>query len=794
MVFRCREPADPYRTSLRDESPGKLRFLLSVRMSLMFTTAPLRSRRFKMAITALLLLLSACQSQDPDNANTKSTNLDGTDVELTSALQSVESCDELLDRIKTEALERVGPFGLSPGGYFSIRGDFALEEEAMTEAATDGGDTAAPRAMDDVASSESTAGSESSFSGTNNQERGVDEGDLVKTDGDRLVVVAQDQLQIIDVTGDTPRLDQSIQLPQDVYGGELFLKGNTVLLMTTGWTNEPFTTNAEVDYGWYPGYETGRLMEFDLSEGKIVRSMEFEGSYLSAREIDGSIRIVVTASSDRLSFVQPQNQNANDTAEKANRQIIEDSTIEQWIPTYRIVEGSGFGGTSEATSTGAIVDCDRVFLPSEFAGFGSLIVLTADIEDGLQVTDSTSIFTDAQTAYASTDRLVIATPRWPEYDNKGEIVGDDNYSTALHSFNIEDPNRTDYVASGSVAGHMLSQYSLSEHDGYLRVATTDGDPWRDRSSESFVTVFEESGSELNRVGQVGGLGKGEQIFAVRFLGDRGYVVTFEQIDPLYTLDLSDPTNPTVEGELKIPGFSSYLHPIDDNLLLGVGTDGDDDGRTFGTVISMFDVSDPSNPTRIDKYTLTSDADGAESGTSSPVSYDPRAFTYWNQTSTAIVPLDWWSWDPQNGSEANGSSAILLDIDDDGMISETGRVSHPQLEECDSYLEDYTEEAAPPPEEDPAVDEKDPNVEDDDEDRDDDDDETKRSVDAEADFVDGSTGTADTPGSEPNEFCYSWTDPIVRTVIIGDNLLTVSGSAVMVNDFETLDEVTFIDFK
>lgn len=752
-----------------------------------------RKQRFAAVTASLLLVLAACQP-DESASERAAADFGSDDVQLTSALQSVASCDELLDRIKTEALDRVGPFGLSPGGYVGFD-DFALESREFDEEAMEDGDAAsfdapsstteAPVAADAADSSETSAGGDDSFSGTNTQERGVDESDLVKTDGKKLVIAAQNRLQVVDVTAEKPRLVHSINLPEETYGGELFLNGDTALLMTSGWTSEPLTTSVDGDYGWYQGNETGRLMEFDLAAGEMVRSLEFEGSYLSAREIDDTIRIVVTASSNRLSFVQPQSESAKETAEKANRGIIAESTIEQWIPTYRIVEGSGFGGASEATEAGPIVDCDRVFLPSEFAGFGSLVVLTADIEDGLKVTDSTSIFTDAQTAYASTDRLVVATPRWPEYNNDGELVGDDNYKTALHSFDIEDPNRTDYVASGSVPGHMLSQYSLSEYDGYLRVATTDGDPWRQRSSESFVTVFEESGSELKRVGQVGGLGRGEQIFAVRFLGERGYVVTFRQIDPLYTLDLSDPTNPTVEGELKIPGFSSYLHPINENLLLGVGTDGDDDGRTFGTVVSMFDVSDPANPTRIDKFTLEGKAAGTKTDTSSPVSYDPRAFTYWTETSTAIVPIDWWSYDLQSGSESTGSSAILLDVSNDGKISETGRVTHPQQSECDEYFEDYPDEPAIPAEEEPPAEEVPDDIGTPDE-----------PVDAEADFVnrDRDEPIPQPDDVEPREFCYSWTEPIVRTVIVGDNLFTVSQTGVMVSDFDTLNEVTFIDFK
>ena len=138
---------------------------------------------------------------------------------------------------------------------------------------------------------------------------------------------------------------------------------------------------------------------------------------------------------------------------------------------------------------------------------------------------------------------------------------------------ISGSDRTQYRASGEVTGWLLNQFSMDEHKGNLRVASTDSPPfWDLGSSESLVTVLAERNGRLEEVGRVGGLGKGEQIQAVRFLGDLGYVVTFRQVDPLYVVDLSDQAKPRVAGELKILGYSAYLHPLGENLLLGVGQD------------------------------------------------------------------------------------------------------------------------------------------------------------------------------------------------------------------------------
>lgn len=743
------------------------------------------------ALLAGVLGATACTAATTDNAGssgststTNLTNLSSDEIILTSGLATVDSCDALLERLKDEAFERVGPYGFDQGGGYFFDDVIALEAEESASDSAGESATAAPLSSfdgDDAgrAQADTAGGEDGSYSGTNNQEQDVDEADLVKTDGDRLIVVNGNTLRVIDTTRSTPTLTKTIELPQDSWGGQLFLEGDRALLMTSGWTERPFVERS-IPTDWYPGSPIGRLIEIDLEAGRVSRTLEFEGGYLSAREVDGSIRIVLTASANRFAFVYPSNEGATESAEKANRDLIERSTIDQWLPTYRITEGG------ETVADGPIVDCDRVHLPADFAGFGSLVMLTADIENGLQINDALSVFTDAQTVYASTDRVVVATPRWPLYGPDGELDdAEDNgadYSTAIHTFDITDPDRADYVASGSVRGHLLNQFSLSEYGGYLRVATTDGSPWwgGNETSESFVTIMEEDGRALQPVGQVGGLGRGEQIFAVRFLGDVGYVVTFEQIDPLYTIDLSEPTDPEVVGELKIPGFSSYLHPLDEDHLLGVGTDGTDEGFTSGAVVSLFDVSDLANPIRTAKLVFDHGAERGQGDSYSPVSDDAKAFTYWN--GTAVIPVSWWQYNPQDNTDQNGSDAVLVDVDVDGNLTEIGRVSHPSTTECESGI--YYEDGPQPV---PAETVPDAEVDDTDSD------------DAEASFVEGSTPAEEPPPAveiapREDEFCYSYAPQINRSIIIDDNLYTISEGGVRVNEFDGLRDVTWIPFQ
>jgi hypothetical protein len=766
-------------------------------------------RRMAAVVAALTLGATACVSSGRDEALPPTTDLSGNEILLTSALETVDSCDALLDRIKSEALERVGPYGFGNGFYGPVA--FGLEEEMMAddEAMEDSADAmemAASTTAEADTGGESRSGGGDDFSETNNQEQGVDEADLVKTDGKRLVSINGNQLRIVDVDQDTPELTKTVRLPEEFWGGELFLNGDTALLMTSGWTQTPFV-GRDIASDWYPGSPTGRVMEIDMVNGTIERTLEFEGGYLSAREIDGSIRIVMSATENRFNFVYPSNNGAEEAAENANRDLIENSTIDMWIPTYQITEDG------ETVSDGQVVDCDRVHLPTEFAGFGSLVVMTANIDEGLRIDDSLSVFTDGQTVYASQDRLAVAAPRWPEFNEDGEAVDTEGYRTALHTFDISDPFKTEYAASGTVRGFLLNRFSMSEYEGYLRIATTDGTPWDSRESESYVTVLQESDGELSEVGQVGGLGFGEQIFAVRFLGDKGYVVTFEQIDPLYTIDLSDPTNPEVKGELKITGVSDYLHPYGNDLVIGVGRSGNENGLTGTVAVSVFDVSDPTNPTRIDNIDLgikrPQDERNGWAESYSPVSYDPRAFTMWGDI--MIVPIGWWSsFQDENGfQEDNGNAAILIKIDEDsGQLTKIGEIGHPMNRECEgraipiedgpggvvvrrgdaaglattsvdvdlTTVDDSTDDEEPT-----TVDEGTGDAE------------ASFATDDEAEAMEDEEALLAPISPDGEQFCWSFQPEIRRSVIIGDNLYTVSDSGIAVNDFDSLDTVTWIPF-
>lgn len=561
------------------------------------------------------------------------------------ALVQFNHCNDLLDWIQGEALERVGPWGLDGAGGPWMWGmdDMAVAIEASPVPDSGG----AQRSNESVAPISADGGD---FSTTNVQEVGVDEPDIVKTDGKRIVAVADQRLYVIDVTGEEPVLLDSITV-DNVWVSEIVMSGDRILVLgNSDYYALPSAGAREfAPSPW--GSPLTVITEIDMSDPtdlEIDRELFLDGAYLSARMVGDTVRIVLRAFPTGLDFQYPEGSGlrAERDAEKANMEVIKNSTIDNWVPYYVLEDHRGGVST---TTEGNLLACNQTFHPEEFSGFGMLTVLTVDLSEGIDPNQATGVMADGETVYASADNLYVATTRWIDWqrleDEDAFEEETEGYTTAIHKFDISDPNETVYKATGDVPGHLLSQWSMSEHNGYLRVATTDAGSWwgwRTDESESFVTILEEDGGKLEQVGQVGGLGLGEQIYAVRMMGDTGYVVTFRQTDPLYVIDLSDPASPAVEGELKILGYSAYLHPIDDGLLIGVGQDATEEGRTLGTQIAVFDVSDPTNPERLHKMTL-------EDG-SSEVEYDHRAFLHWPKTGLTVVPVQRWSWDESKGDD------------------------------------------------------------------------------------------------------------------------------------------------
>ena len=323
-----------------------------------------------------------------------------------------------------------------------------------------------------------------------------------------------------------------------------------------------------------------------------------------------------------------------------------------WLPRSRFA--SRISGRHR---TRKIVACRAVRRPPSFSGLGMVSILTIDLDKGLWEVDADAVMTDAQTVYGSAGHLYVATQRWS--DAQTQPTEPPTTSTLIHRFDVSDPDRTTYEASGVVPGYLLNQYSLSEQDGDLRVASTSEPVWwqgaQQSDSESYVTVLRRQGSTLAPIGRVSGLGKGQRIYSVRFIGDVGYVVTFRQVDPLYTIGLADPTAPKVLGQLELLGYSAYLHPIADDLLLGVGQDATPEGRTKGVQVSLFAVGDPAHPRLLAQHAL-------DTASSSQVEFDSHAFLYWAPRQLVVLPLQVFDTGDGTSSSPGFTGAIALKVD------------------------------------------------------------------------------------------------------------------------------------
>jgi hypothetical protein len=588
-------------------------------------------------------------------------------------LVSFDSCDDALAGLKRAAADYVSPYGL--GGGQILEADAAL---GVPEAAT-AGEGGALSAGGDDAGAPVTA--QRHYSTTNTHEAGVDEPDLVKTDGQRIVTVTGNTLRMVDAESRTLSGELNLTVGGDMsYSEHMLLSGDRALIIGYG------MDTTRTGPGAY-AHEGSRLILVDLAgDPEVIGTMDLDGAYVDARQVGSTARLVVR-SGPRLDWSYPEWPTGETgfrevlptpeaDALAANRELVERSTIADWLPWFVATDADG------ASTDGPLVRCEDVSHPREYSGTSMLTVVTLDLAGALEPHGSVTVVADGQTVYGTEESLYIAD------DHSGFPMPVDTMAlrpfpiadpaTEIHKFDVSEPGSPRYVASGRVDGWLLNQYSLSEHDGHLRVATT-MDQWSDAGppnnggagrSESGVSILTQRGDRLVVVGSVGGLGKGEQIYAVRFLGPVGYVVTFRQVDPLYTLDLSDPASPRVVGELKIPGYSAYLHPVGDDRLLGVGQNADEQGMTLGAQMSLFDVGDPADPARLDTYTLPGGWSDAE--------HDPHAFLYWPADGLVVIPV--WAQPvfaepgavPDSRLIAGGALVLRLDGD---HLTELGTLSH-----------------------------------------------------------------------------------------------------------------------
>lgn len=423
-------------------------------------------------------------------------------------------------------------------------------------------------------------GAGADYSKTNIQVEGVDEADIVKSDGKYIYVVSGDKVVIIDAyPAENARVLSEIEAGE--YLRELFINGNKLAVL--GWEN---------------------IKVYDVSDREnplLTRDVSFDGRYFNSRMIGSYVYVIINS-----------------------------PTIYNWEEKINLPCISSNGNTKTVPATEIYYFENIADYSYEFT---TIMAINAQ-DDEEEITSETFLIGTTQNIFVSSNNIYVTYTDYQVYPLRdwSSKISDQEIleKTTIHKISITD-GTIEYKTRGEVPGHVLNQFSMDEYQGYFRIATTTGEVWGG-GAQNHVYVLDEN---LNTVGRLKGIAPGERIYSARFMGGRAYLVTFKKIDPLFVIDLNNPRNPRVLGELKIPGYSDYLHPYDETHLIGVGKEAVDMG-TFawyqGVKIALFDVSDPENPIEISKYVI------GDRGTDSYALSDHKAFLFSRSKNLLVIPI------------------------------------------------------------------------------------------------------------------------------------------------------------
>ena len=417
------------------------------------------------------------------------------------------------------------------------------------------------------------------YSMTNIQVEGVDEADIVKSDGKYIYVVSGNKVIIIDAyPAENARVLSEIDAGE--HPTELFINGNKLVVF--GWEN---------------------IKVYDVSDKEkpiLTRDVSLDGYYFDSRMVGDYVYVII------------------------NSPAIYRETEKIDLPC---ISSNGNTKTVPATEIYYFENIDDYWYE-----FTTIMAINAQ-DDEEEITSETFLIGTTQNMFVSSTNIYITYTNYrifPLRDWSGEVSDLETEKTTIHKISIAD-GAIEYKSSGEVPGHVLNQFSMDEYQGYFRIATTTGEVWGG-GAQNHVYVLDE---DLNIAGRLEGIAPGERIYSARFMGDRVYLVTFKKVDPLFVIDLEDPNNPRVLGELKIPGYSDYLHPYDETHLIGVGKEAVDMGSFAwyqGAKIALFDVSDPENPIEISKYVI------GDRGTDSYALSDHKAFLFSRSKNLLVIPI------------------------------------------------------------------------------------------------------------------------------------------------------------
>lgn len=534
-------------------------------------------------------------------------------------------------------------------------------------------------------------------SDTNTQVDGVDEADFVETDGNFVYISRNGALTILDAGSNL-----SSQTPLSGYVVGQFLAGDRLTVITQsggGW----YGPTVRMAYGpWWDWNPQTTVTVFDVSDRTtptVASQTVFDGSYRDARAVDGMVYLVLDRN---LTLPQPLYTEvaagkpaaisvAGD--EWPGPTVVGSRTYETWdayvarvgdqITTLSLPHAYAVGADGELLDLGVIAGGDQIVRPPSLDQQSLVTVVSIDSVNASAGSGFTSsvaslVASSGTTVYMTPEALYLATAQ-DHYTDTGSST-----DTRIDRFGINGA-QVGWQASGFVPGTLINQFAMDERSGYLRVAThTWSSDWAGGTwatvNDSGVYVLDTEGNTLDVVGSVTGLAPGEQLYAVRFDGDTAYLVTFLQTDPLFAIDLSDPTSPTVQGELVIPGFSNYLQTVGEGLLLGIGQEREPGTWNTRMHVSLFDVSDGADLRLIERQFL----DETAQWSSSQAQFDHHALLYSPQDGLLVVPVSASGYDPGTGTYfydqtlqvlrvGAGGVDVLGEIHSDATVLRTVRI-------------------------------------------------------------------------------------------------------------------------
>ncbi len=558
----------------------------------------------------------------------------------------------------------------------------------------------APEASNDASAGAAAPQSQgpNDYTTTNTQVAGVDEADFVKNDGTRIFVLSGNRLYI-NKSWPAEQLANASSLEIEGWPREMFLdENNRVVVFSTVWHPYPFDNDRGAvwcDAMWC-GYYYANTVKVtvidvaDLANPRVTQEYHLPGHYENSRRVGSAVRIVLNDafrwpktvrwypedSSGTLYNDKTRLAKAYDQLMATNEQAIRAAALTDWLPLSKRRDEHG-------NWVDVPYNCSDFHRSNAPTKLGLVTVATLNLATPDQPPARTSIVAESGEVYASAQHLYVASRHWWWWPELGQAD-----HTYLHKFDISQPDRAVYVGSGGVDGHIIDQFSMDEDSrGYFRVATTintrvedtenPGNTWGRMETKSRVSVLGESNGTLALIGQTEDLAPGEQVFSSRFVEEKGFVVTFRQVDPLFTIDLSDPQNPRKVGELKIPGFSTYIHPLDANHLLTIGEDRDANGgwSSRAVKLTIFDVTDMTQPREAFTQTIGSTYGYSEA------QHEHKAFNYFPAKKLLAIPF----WDYNPGYNGNYWDYFTSDLRVFHVDTATGITPRGSISMKDVYM-------------------------------------------------------------------------------------------------------------